>query len=188
MGALTGPIHFHGTRVASGDVVFLTPRGVARFFKKPFCAIVDARDRSIPYLVHCRGREVWKVPLDGGFKEGRCSATVYRLPGIDKARAATIAARAAERPGEGVHHPSYACGRTLPHPDALVPDAYAAIDVQVTMDGSRPGAPLEVVRGDQDPPNAVIVVDGEGTGGSGGDRWVERGVPKTLPWQKRTQR
>jgi len=188
MGALTGPIHFHGTRVASGDVVYLAPRGLLRLIRKPFCAIVDARDRSIPYLVHCRGSEVWKVPLEGGFPENRYRTIPYRLPGIDKARAATIAARAAERPGEGIHHPTYECGRTLDDPNQFVPDAYAAAGVEVSMNGLQPGDPLLPIRGDQDPPNEVIVVDGEAAKGSGGEAWVERGVPKTLPWQKRTRR
>lgn len=174
--------------MASGDVVVLAPRGVLRWLRRPVVAIVDARDRSIPYLVHCRGRAVWKVPLEGAFPTERYMATVLRLPGMDKARAATVAARAAERPGEGVHHPSYECGRTLDDPHDFVPDAYRAIEVSVAMDGDRPAAPLAEVRGDQDPPNSVIVADPSARDSDAGGAWVERGVPRTLPWQKRSRR
>lgn len=187
MGALTGPVYFHGVRVASGDVVRLAPRGLLRLLRRPFSAVVDTRDRSAPYLVYCRRRDVLKVPLEGAFPEKRYSATVYRLPGIDKARASVVAARAAERPGEGVHHPAFECGRRLRDPGDLVPDAYAAIGVRVRMEGSAPGVPLQPVRSEHDPPHDLFPPDPEGGGGTGA-RFVERGVEKTLPWQKRSRR
>ena len=182
MGALTSPVFLGATQVVSGDVVRFAPRGVRRLFARPFLGVVDIRDRSMPYLVRqVRGR-VLRVPLEGApFAGAGWDAVVHRLPGIDKARAATVAARAAERPGEGVHHPDYDCGRTVASDEELVEDAYRAIDVDLTDDA------LAVVHGPQDPPNEIVVADATPPD-RGGRAWVERGVPKTLPWQKRSRR
>lgn len=199
MGALTIPMFFHGVPVASGDVVVLEPRGVFAWFRRSFAAIVDLRDRSIPYLVRRVGDRVFKIPLDGApYPESRHRLTVYRLPGIDKATASTIAARAAERPGEGVHHPSYDCGREFESDEEFVRDAYRAAGVELTFESGRPGAPLEPVRGPQDPPNSVVTAmsddeiaaarrDGR-LAAAEAERLLGRGIEKTLPWQRRSKR
>lgn len=192
MGALTQPIFFRATQVVSGDVLLLEPRGLWRWIRRPLLAIVDVRDRSVPYLVHLRGQRVWKVPLDGApFSEAAYAAAVYRLPGIDKARASAIAARAAERPGEGVHHPDYDCGRTHASGEALAADAYRVIGVELRFERGTPAPPLARVRGPQDPPNAVAVADAVAPvpdAGGRGEGWIARGVPRTLPWQQRGRR
>jgi hypothetical protein len=196
MGALTIPMFFHGVQVVSGDVVRLAPRGLLRWFRKPFLGIIDLRDRSIPYLVRRVGRRVHKLPLDGApYPASRYALDVFRLPGIDRARASTIAARAAERPGEGVHHPSYDCGRELPSDAELVRDAYRVVGVDVNVDGTVPGPPLQIVRGPQDPPNELVKpltpeeVDAARRAGriaaDEAGRWVDRGIPRTRPWQQR---
>ena len=188
MGALTDPVWFREVRVTSGDVIAFVPVGPLRWLRRPFAAVVDTRDRSVPYLVFERRRRVVKVPLDGSpFHARRYAATVYRLPGIDKRRAAEVAACAAERPGEGIHHPDYDCGRTVDRPGDVVRLAYAAIGEEIDVTDGRPGAPLAEVRGPQDPPNEVIVAD-EAGGATTGDAWISRGIPKTLPWQQRSRR
>lgn len=189
MGALTDPVWFHGERVASGDVIHLAPRRPWSLWRRPFNAIVDARDRSIPYLVFARGERVLKVPLDGApFSPRRWTASIHRLPGIDKRRAAIIAACAAERPGEGIHHPDFDCGRRLERPGDLLTLAYLAIGVTVQVIDGRPGEPLRQVRGPQDPHNEVIVADVAGDAGAGGEEWLRRGWPRHLPWQRRSRR
>lgn len=187
MGALTGPVRIGQTQVVSGDVVRFAPSGFRRMFARPFLGVVDVRDRSVPYLVRAVRGRVLRVPLDGAPFAGRgWSWIVFRLAGIDKGRAATVAARAAERMGEGIHHPDYDCGRTIASDAALVTDAYAAIGVAVTVSDGRP-VELAEVKGPQDPPNGIVVADEQGTD-RGGRAWVERGVKKTMPWQKRTRR
>lgn len=187
MGALTDPVRLGRTQVVSGDVVSFAPSGWRRLFHRPFLGVVDVRDRSVPYLVRERKGRVLRVPLDGApFAGPGWTWTVFRLAGIDKGRAATVAARAAQRMGEGIHHPDYDCGRTVGSDEALVADAYAAIDVPLTFASGRPHE-LAEVKGPQDPPNDIVRDDASPTD-RGGRAWVERGVEKTLPWQKRTRR
>jgi hypothetical protein len=185
MGALTTPVVYRGVQVVSGDVVRFVPTGWRRLLpwrNGPFLAIVDVRDRSVPYFVHRKGDRVWKVPLVGAFE--RCEFTVYRLPGVDRATGSQVAAAAAERPGEGVHHPSYDCARTSPSDEALVADAFRA--ARVAVDSSMD--PLREVRGPQDPPNRVIGVDEAAAPHPEGKAFVDRGIAKSLPWQRRSRR
>lgn len=192
---------FRGTQVVSGDVLHVTPLGLLRWFKKPFLAVVDTRDRSIPYYVRRHGDRVAKIPLEGApFEKRTYAVRVYRLPGISRSIAATIAAAAAERMGEGIHHPSYDCGWAA-HSDAeLIEKAYAAAGVRVSFEGGVPSSPLTLVRGPQDPPNEVIdaapptpegLEERRRSGRIAADeatRFVERGIERTLPWQKRGKR
>jgi len=196
MGALTIPMFFHGVQVVSGDVVRLEPRGFLAWFRKPFFGIVDLRDRSIPYLVRRVGDRVHKLPLDGApYPASRYRLVVYRLPGVDRSKASIIAARAAERPGEGVHHPSYDCGRAFESDAAFVMDAYRAAGVAVSFGREGLIEPLEPVRGPHDPPNSVVVAFTEAEieaahrdgriAAEEADRLLGRGIEKTLPWQRR---
>lgn len=161
MGALTIPMVFRGTPVVSGDVIVFAPRGPWRLFRRRFLGIVDLRDRSIPYLVRRHGDRVWKLPLDGVALSPRAwKATVLRLPGIDKTQGGIIAAKAAERPGEGVHHPTFDCGRECRSDEELAREAFRAAGVELTFADGVPGDPLRPVRGPQDPPNRVLDRDG----------------------------
>lgn len=199
MGALTIPMIVHGVQVVSGDVVRFEPRGLLGFIRRAFVGIIDLRDRSIPYLVRRVGDRVFKLPLDGApYPESRYRIAVHRLPGIDKSRASIIAARAAERPGEAVHHPSYDCGREFASDAEFVRDAYRAAGIEVGFEGGRPGAPLAPVRGPQDPPNSIVSpltpeeIDAARREGriaaEEAKALLGRGIEKTLPWQRRTRR
>jgi hypothetical protein len=136
MGALTDSVVFRDVEVRSGDVVAFTPRGWLSWLRKPFLAIVDARDRSIPYLVVRKGTRVWKVPLHGAPYGPRAwDVEVWRHPEVDKAKGGIVAGKAAERPGEGVHHPSYDCGRECASDAELVREAFRAAGLDVGVEG-----------------------------------------------------
>jgi hypothetical protein len=201
MGALTIPMVFLGRRVASADVLALSPRGFFAPFRSRRLAIVDLRDRSIPYLVIRRGDRVHKIPLDGApFPERAWQLEIWRLPGIDKARAGAVAARAAQRMGEGIHHPDYDCGRSIGSDRELVADAYRAIDVDVdfTAGGEEPPKPLARVVADHDPVHALFPPDPGSQASAprpttevarrGALDWIRRGIPRSLPWQRRGRR
>lgn len=184
MGALTDSVVFRDIEVRSGDVVAFTPRGWLSWLRRPFLAIVDARDRSIPYLVVRKRTRVWKVPLQGAPYRARAwDIEVWRHPDLDKAKGGVVAGKAAERPGEGVHHPSYDCGRECASDVELVREAFRAAGIDVG-DGER--LRLDGVFG--------RVTGGRGDGGisyragKGAERLMDRGIGKTLPWQKRTRR
>ncbi len=189
MGALTTPVYVGGTRVVSGDVVWFRPRGMMASFRRAFLGVVDTRDCSIPYLVRRKRGRVWRIPLEGAScVESGYELRVYRLPGIDWTRASTVAARAAERPGEGVHHPDYDCGRSVVTDRDLIADAYRAIDVDIDWPDSLPGPPLVPVCGPQDPPNEIIHSSAPPPVDRGGASWIRRGIRKTLSWQLRSRR
>lgn len=192
---------FRGTQVVSGDVLHVAPLGLLRWFKKPFLAVVDTRDRSIPYYVRRLGDRVAKIPLEGApFEKRTYAVRVYRLPGISKSTAATIAAAAAERMGEGIHHPSYDCGWSARSDAELIARAYGAAGIVVTFQGTLPCDPLREVLGPQDPANGLIdaapptpeELEARRRGGrvaaDEATRWVKRGIDRTLPWQKRSKR
>lgn len=146
VGALTTPFYLGDRKVLSGDVVCFRPRGVMAFLRRPFLAVVDVRDRSVPYLVRRQGRRVMKIPFDGAsYLDSRWEATIYRIPGIDRGRGSTVAACAAERPGEGIHHPDYDCGRMIESDGELIAEAYRSIEVEVQVRDGVPGPPLQRV-------------------------------------------
>lgn len=158
MGALTDPVFLQHVRVFSGDVVRFEPKGLLAALRRPRLAVVDARDRSTPYLVAVRRSRVVREPLTGHplADPRRWRAVVYRLPGIDRTSASAVAARAAWRPGEAVHHPDYDCGRRLRDGAALVRDAYEALGVEVEVRGAAVGPPLRAVRSLEDPPHRLL--------------------------------
>lgn len=146
MGALTTKVFLGETEVLSGDVIQFRPAGLRRLFRRPFLAVVDIRDRSVPYVVLRRRRRVLKVPLDGAaFASRGHDRAVFRLPGIDRKTGSTIAAAAAERMGEGIHHPAYDCGREVASDEELVREAYRAAGIDVSFAAGRPSSPLRAV-------------------------------------------